>query len=252
MQEKQDTWVQSLVRKTPWRRAQQPTPVFLPGEFHGQRSLAGCKELDTTEGTACTHMRQKSLKFWEQDVCHMSAMFASADNTQSPWDTRMRKPHGHDLTEQGTYLLSFSPSVLLDSLQLCGLQQARPLWSEDVLHHLLEFAQTHVHWDSDAIQPSHPLLPPLLPTLNHSQHQGLFHWVSSSQDHNQQPNSITHAISTSFRHSGYRLSHPLAGVRTVKDLGFSHLRGHPRGWWTTPGLSLSKAAFPSLGLADAN
>ena len=34
--------------------AQQPTPVFLPGEFHGQRSLVGyspwgCKESDTTE-----------------------------------------------------------------------------------------------------------------------------------------------------------------------------------------------------------
>ena len=36
------------------RRARQPTPVFLPGESHGQRSLEGytpwgCKELDTTE-----------------------------------------------------------------------------------------------------------------------------------------------------------------------------------------------------------
>ena len=40
-----------------------------------------------------------------------------------------------------------------------------------VLHHLLEFAQTHVHWVSDAIQPS--LLPPS-PALNLSQHQGLF------------------------------------------------------------------------------
>ena len=29
------------VGKIPWRRAQQPTPVFLPGESHGQRSLAG-------------------------------------------------------------------------------------------------------------------------------------------------------------------------------------------------------------------
>ena len=29
------------VRKIPWRKAQQPTPVFLPGEFNGQRSLAG-------------------------------------------------------------------------------------------------------------------------------------------------------------------------------------------------------------------
>ena len=44
------------VRKIPWRREWQPTPVFLPGEFHGERSLAamgychwGCKESDTTE-----------------------------------------------------------------------------------------------------------------------------------------------------------------------------------------------------------
>jgi len=33
-----DPWV----RKIPWRRAWQLTPVILPGEFHGQRSLAGC------------------------------------------------------------------------------------------------------------------------------------------------------------------------------------------------------------------
>ena len=44
------------VRKIPWRRAWKPTPVSLPGEFHGQRSLAGSsplsqKELDTTEAT---------------------------------------------------------------------------------------------------------------------------------------------------------------------------------------------------------
>ena len=29
------------VRNIPWRRKWQPTPVFLPGRFHGQRSLAG-------------------------------------------------------------------------------------------------------------------------------------------------------------------------------------------------------------------
>ena len=42
------------VRKIPWRRKWQPTPVFLPGKSHGQRSLAGCspwgcKESDTTK-----------------------------------------------------------------------------------------------------------------------------------------------------------------------------------------------------------
>ena len=41
MQEPQETQVQSLDRKIPWRRAWQPSPVFLSREFHGQRSLAG-------------------------------------------------------------------------------------------------------------------------------------------------------------------------------------------------------------------
>ena len=45
-----DPWV----GKIPWRRKWQPTPVFLPGESHRQKSLAGynprgCKESDTTE-----------------------------------------------------------------------------------------------------------------------------------------------------------------------------------------------------------
>ena len=48
-----------------------------------------------------------------------------------------------------------------------------------VLHHLLEFAQAHVHWVGDAIQPSHSLLPLSPSVLNLSQHQGLFQWVSS-------------------------------------------------------------------------
>ena len=44
----------SWVGKIPWRRERLPTPVFLPGEFHGQRSLVdyspwGYKESDTTE-----------------------------------------------------------------------------------------------------------------------------------------------------------------------------------------------------------
>ena len=43
-----------------------------------------------------------------------------------------------------------------------------------VLHYLLEFAQTYVHWVGDAIQPTHPLLPPSLPALNLSQHQVFF------------------------------------------------------------------------------
>ena len=43
-----------------------------------------------------------------------------------------------------------------------------------VLHYLSEFVQTHVCLVNDAIQPSHPLLPPSLPALNLSQYQGFY------------------------------------------------------------------------------
>jgi len=51
-----DPWV----GKIPWRRKWQHTPIFLPGESHGQRSLVGyspwgSKELDTSEGVTHTH-----------------------------------------------------------------------------------------------------------------------------------------------------------------------------------------------------
>ena len=48
-----------------------------------------------------------------------------------------------------------------------------------VLNYLLEFAQTHVHWVSDATQPSHHLSSPS-PAFSLNQHQGLFQWVGSS------------------------------------------------------------------------
>jgi len=49
----QETWVRSLGQEDPWRRAWQPIPAFLPGEFHRQRNLVGYspwgrKELDMT------------------------------------------------------------------------------------------------------------------------------------------------------------------------------------------------------------
>ena len=72
----------SWVRKIPWRRAWQPTPVFLPGESHGQRSLMGYspqghKELNMTEVTqhTCIKCQTKpeflnlgNINFWVQII----------------------------------------------------------------------------------------------------------------------------------------------------------------------------------------
>ena len=59
MQETQEMQIQALNedgKKIPWSRKGQPTPVFLPGKFHGQRSLAGyspwgLEKSDMTEHT---------------------------------------------------------------------------------------------------------------------------------------------------------------------------------------------------------
>ena len=55
-----------------------------------------------------------------------------------------------------------------------------------VHHQLPELTQTHVYQVSDAIHPSHPLSSPSLPAFNLSQHQGLFQWVSSSNQDSQE------------------------------------------------------------------
>ena len=70
-------------------------------------------------------------------------------------------------------------SVTQSCLTLCN-HMNHSTASLPVHHQLPEFTQTHAHWVSDAIQPSHPLLPPSPPAPNPSQHQDLFQWVRSS------------------------------------------------------------------------
>ena len=70
-------------------------------------------------------------------------------------------------------------SVTKSCLTLCNPMNCS-LPGFPALHYLPEFAQTHVHRVSGAIQPSRPLLSPSPPAFNRSQHQGLFQWVGSS------------------------------------------------------------------------
>ena len=72
--------------------------------------------------------------------------------------------------------------------QISSVQSISHIWLCDLMdcstpglpvyHQLPEFTQTHVHWVGDAIQTSHPLSSPFPLAFNHSQHQGLFKWVS--------------------------------------------------------------------------
>ena len=76
-----DPWVW----KIPWRREWLPTPVFLPGESHGQRSLVGCspwghKEMDTTEWpTHVTHLLAWPRRLSQPCACGpCGSMFSSS------------------------------------------------------------------------------------------------------------------------------------------------------------------------------
>ena len=73
-----DPWV----RKIPWRRAWQPTPVFLPGESHGQRNWVGYgqwghKESDMTEVTSQAHGQiwVNTVKYPHWKACLISHEF---------------------------------------------------------------------------------------------------------------------------------------------------------------------------------
>ena len=77
------------VRKIPWRREWLPTPVFLPGESHGQRSLVGYslwshRELDTTERLTLSALWMLILKC----VCPVATVSA-ADLPSPPVGARM-------------------------------------------------------------------------------------------------------------------------------------------------------------------
>ena len=89
-------------------------------------------------------------------------------------------------------IISFIILILLylyiHSVQFSSIAQSCPTLCDPmnhntpglpVHHQLLEFTQTHVHWLSDAIQPSHSLSSPSPLAPNPSQHQSLFQWVNS-------------------------------------------------------------------------
>ena len=87
MQETQETRFNPWVGKIPWRREWLSIPVFLPGESHGQRNLAGYspwghKELDTTEqlSNILTHYFPPSLSFLRKWQLQSTSYLR-----QSPW-----------------------------------------------------------------------------------------------------------------------------------------------------------------------
>ena len=114
-----DPWI----GKIPWRRAQQPTPGFLPGKSHGQRSLAGCSpqghtESDMIEEAEHAHTwdsRQRGVlrsQGWDSRGINRSSVWGLRRNLKSC--TRdSRKTRHHLLSPSDRVSRSLGPRVLL-------------------------------------------------------------------------------------------------------------------------------------------
>ena len=103
------------------------------------------------------------------------------------------------------FLREFSSVQLLSCVTLCDPMDCS-MPGFPVHHQLPEFTQTHVHRVGDAIQPSHPLLFPSLPTFNLSQHQGLFKWVGSLHQ-------VAKVLEFQFQHQSFQWMFRLVSFR---------------------------------------
>ena len=126
----------------------------------------GCKESDMTEQLT------RSPLIISKSTGYLSLLLANLfkNFTQAPY---------HD----NPFLSCFAYVHSTHCRYLCSVTQSRPtLWVPmdcstpglPVHHHLLEFAQVHVHCIGDAIQPPHPLMPSSPSSLKIFQHHRLF------------------------------------------------------------------------------
>ena len=118
-------------------------------------------------------------KSWSSASALVLPMWSNSKSKPCPFTVLISMPTAK-LHDQLTTAISSvqSSSVAQSSPTLCDpMNCSTPGLA--VLHSFLEFAQTDVRWVGDALQLSHPLLPPSPPALNLSHHQGLFQWVGS-------------------------------------------------------------------------
>ena len=115
-------WFNSWISEIPWRRAWQPTPIFLPGESHGQRSLAGyrgCKESNMTEVTehACIAVWQCCDGFrWT--VKGLSHAYTRVPGLETPLPSRLPHNIGHSGPLLKTYVFIWLCWVLVVALRI--------------------------------------------------------------------------------------------------------------------------------------
>ena len=149
----QETWVQSLILENPTcLRATNPV-----GHNHW----------------ACA-LQPRSHSYWVHtpQLQKPAQPWAHATAIRNPRTTTKSSPHAPQLEKACSK--KWRPCPVAQSCPALCHPMDCSMPDSPLLHHLPELDQIHVHWVSDGIQPSCPLLSPSPPALNLSQLQGLF------------------------------------------------------------------------------
>ena len=143
----------------------------------GERGTEDVFEDDQEPSSECQTPNHRDRKLWEQ---WQNKCWEKLKQGTCPTGEELRQRRKFRNKSEGETLhVHYCCSAAKLRLALCDpMDLSMP--GSSVLHHLLVFAQNHLHWVHDAIQPSHPLPPPSPPAFNLSQHQDLFQWVGSS------------------------------------------------------------------------
>ena len=149
---------------------------------HRWYALDWCSKINQTLNFFISAELQARLK--REFLSHTGLHFV----IQIPKTTICHKSFTSLLQKLSFILYKKLPTKILLDHQFSSVTQSYPILCDSmncsipgllVHHQLPEFAQTHVHRVSDAIQPSYPLSSPSPPAPNPCQHQSLFQWVNS-------------------------------------------------------------------------
>ena len=152
----------------------------LPPSFQCPNILPACSSFNSQACPAWTASKILDLIFYAYAYSnlHLVSSQPIIKEQKLETDSSLKKIQEWQMHEQ-VIINIISHSVQFSSIaQLC-LTLCNPMDGFPVHWQFLELVQTH--WVGDAFQPSHILLHFSPPALNLSQHQGLFQWISSSQ-----------------------------------------------------------------------
>ena len=104
------------VGKIPWRREWQPTLLFLPGEFHGQRSLAGSSPLSRQESDTTERLTLLCACCWKKEPQPAKKLRAITSHRLicfDPWDSPLVEQCSlSSLPSQTIHLAAWSPCMV--------------------------------------------------------------------------------------------------------------------------------------------